>query len=112
MNATALANKDKVAKPYNNYNIFFILERELLLQERGSGSSSPSSGANFSFNGYENINLPELPPRYQQLEAILDPNWYVAGKKTRGAKRKHTKSHGGKLISCVCCKYDTCSRLD
>lgn len=105
MNPTALANKDKVAKPYNNYNVFFILERELLIHARGSGSGSPSppspisssdGGAIIDFMGYDNISLPELPPRYKHLEATLDANWYVAGKK-KLTKRKHTKSlHGGK----------------
>ena len=86
-------NKNKVAKPYNNYNIFFILERELLIQARGKQPSPASSTAAFEFNGYDKIALPSFPPRYAHLAVTLDPNWFVSGKKK--AKRKHTKSHGG-----------------
>ncbi|KAL7524598.1 hypothetical protein ACHAXR_000642, partial [Thalassiosira sp. AJA248-18] len=80
----------KIAKPYNNYNIFFILERELLIHTRNGKNTPPAS---IEFNGYEGLDLPPFPSRYQHLKPTLVSNWYVPGKE-RSAKRKHTKSHG------------------
>lgn len=88
-------NKDSIAKPYNVYNLFFILERFLLIQARDGMQAPPSTA---EFNGYEGLDLPPLPPRYQHLEPTLPEDWYVPGKQ-RLLKRKHTKSHGGKSLS-------------
>lgn len=100
MSSTSLLTRKvgKVAKPYNNYNIFFIVERELLIQARGKQPSPASSSTAFNFNGYDNIDLPAFPPRYAHLDGMLNPNWFVSGKKHL-AKRKHIKSHGGEFFS-------------
>ena len=91
--------------PYNSYNIFFILERTLLLESRENGAASstkmvrPRPGSEMNgeapCTGYECIDLPPLPPRYKPLESVLKANWYDPGRK-RYEKRKHTKTHGGK----------------
>jgi len=84
----------KLPKPYNNYNLFFILERALLLDSRKDytedSSSRPSSPASF-VTGYEGLELPPLPPRYRHL--VLPHNWYDPMRK-RFVKRKHVKDHG------------------
>jgi hypothetical protein len=82
-----------LARPYNVYNIFFILERARLIEEvctQGSNvkSRQPSSSP-VDFFGYDLLCLPDLPPRYRFLD--LPPDWYVPGK---NAKRKHVATNG------------------
>jgi len=97
----------KLTKPYNSYNIFFILERKLLLETRQSGAaaaspaktarprpSSPDAGAPVaSLTGYEYVEVPPLPLRYQHLQSSMEANWYDPGRK-KNVKRRHGKSHG------------------
>lgn len=87
-------------KPYNNYNLFFVLERALIIHGRNSDppaaaadTCTPSPTAT-SFLGYDDMDIPPLPPRYQHVASTLPPNWYVPGKNSL-VKRKHTKTHGG-----------------
>ncbi|EED89616.1 predicted protein [Thalassiosira pseudonana CCMP1335] len=90
----------KQDRPYNHYNLFYILERELLLQSRGASSSSdidarfgtlPDPTRTPTILKYTSISskLPPLPPRYSKLQ--LPDDWYVHGK---NKKRAHKKSHG------------------
>jgi hypothetical protein len=90
--------KAKVDRVYNNYNLFFILERELLLQSNNAGSASASSLSSSKNNGngvripnedYTDLTIPPLPSRYASL--TLPPHWYVHGERQ---KRQHKKSHG------------------
>ena len=82
-----------VARPYSCYNLFFILERELLLQKRqGERHANATSDQSFIW-GYEGLHIPPVPVRYQHL--FLPVNWYVPGKRKAGT-RKHSKIHGGK----------------
>lgn len=89
-----------LSRPHNCYNIFFILERERLIQQAKEESSShngandvaSNSGegsASYDLVGYESLNLPDLPPRYRGLS--METGWYVPGK---NARRKHVKTHG------------------
>ena len=114
-NKTKTNTTMKPAKAYSCYNIFFILERALLIDSkqnvasadnvassRRTSSVSPSTfpstnTAAAPLTGYESIAeiLPPLPPRYQHLKNTLPANWYDPGRKSY-TKRKHTKSHGGK----------------
>ena len=98
----------KPIKPYNCYNVFFILERARLLEARQLGSTAasakiarPSSPSNTdsaaALTGYEFIEVPPLPPRYCHLETTLATNWYDPGR-NKLKKRKHNKTHGGKNI--------------
>ncbi len=93
-------------KPYNSYNIFFTLERTLLVEARRGGGdaafvnrlpSSPKHSLPITVvatpTGYDFIDLPPLPPRYRHLKLLLPPNWYVPGK-NKLVKRKHSKTHG------------------
>mmetsp|Transcript_31605 Transcript_31605/g.53902 ORF Transcript_31605/g.53902 Transcript_31605/m.53902 type:complete len:268 (+) Transcript_31605:154-957(+) len=83
-------------KPYNRYNIFYILERERFLQSNPSyktsiaGSTAAASSPNI-VTGYENLDLPDLPQRYAHLDLAFD--WYMPGKR-KATKRDHKKSHG------------------
>lgn len=97
----------KLPKPYNNYNLFFVLERARIIKERLDvespipaaiyGSESPPTTP--SVPGYEYMVLPPLPPRYQHLASTLPPNWYVPGKnKNALVKRKHVRMHGGEWL--------------
>jgi hypothetical protein len=87
--------QQSLARPYNVYNIFFILERARLVQaceqaamyKAAPAKHMPSSSADFT--GYDLLCLPDLPPRYHDL--LLPPDWFVPGK---NAKRKHVATHG------------------
>lgn len=91
----------KLIKPYNSYNLFFILERARILEEKKAGSIASSAKMMVRFSasqavatGYEFLDIPPLPPRYRHLEKTLAANWYDPGR-NKLAKRKHGKSHGG-----------------
>ena len=83
-------------RPYNHYNLYFILERELFLQERGVFPKEPAkvrggvqrSDSTGSEVDYSDIDLPPLPIRYASL--ALPDGWYIHRKK----KRAHVKTHG------------------
>jgi len=99
-------------KPYNSYNLYFTLERTLLVEARQQSQVDDANSASTrshipSFpnpspsaptaaaapNGYDFIDIPPLPPRYQHLKKRLPTNWYVPGK-NKLVKRKHSKTHG------------------
>ena len=104
MEVTAPAQK-YLAKPHNCYNVFFILERQKLIQIQAmkyswNGDGAPARVLNENVtdslvepHGYHSLGLPELPQRYKGL--TLENGWYVPGK---NAKRKHVKTHGRKLL--------------
>jgi len=87
---------DETPKPYNRYNIFYILERERHLQHtynydrRGDRQKKAPSPTNFT-TGYEDVDLPSLPPRYEHVD--LDTYWFMPGRR-KAIKRNHKKSHG------------------
>lgn len=93
-------NNGKLSLPYNSYNVFYILERERIINERnGKQPIRESSGDDFNY--YGPLDLPPLPPRYHHLESTLVPNWYIPGAR-KLAKRKHVKSHGGQWQRGLC----------
>ena len=82
------------ARPYNRYNLYFILEREsIILRKGGSGrwsNSVPSTDEDAAACGpYAGLKLPPLPSRFRHL--IVPSGWCVTGRATR---RPHRKSHG------------------
>ena len=81
------------AQPHNAYNIFFILERKRLIYELEGSVVDNHQQMSYDLDGYENLCLPNLPPKFQHLH--LPPGWFVPGK---NSKRKHAKTHGSKLI--------------
>ena len=82
-------------KPYNSYNIFFILERAFLLEERKNYSGPPPGSVRPDPTGYEDVELPPLPPRYSHLQQILPIDWFCPGIK----RRHNNKGHGGRFIT-------------
>lgn len=93
------AKTKKAARPYNRYNIYFILEREnLILSKGGLGkwsspsdtSSTPKQQTTELPNGYKNLDIPPLPPRFGHLKPPA--GWYISGKTSK--KRVHRKTHG------------------
>ena len=81
------------AQPHNAYNIFFILERKRLIYELEGSVVDNHQQMSYDLDGYENLCLPNLPPKFQHLH--LPPGWFVPGK---NSNRKHAKTHGSKLI--------------
>ena len=95
-------------RPYNVYNIFFILERAKIAQAheqqkkkggktrtvaaaiREKQLASASSSAPGDLGGFDLVHLlPEFPPRYHDLK--MPPDWYVPMGK---ANRKHVATNG------------------
>lgn len=83
-------------RPYSPYNLYYILEHRLLLQEKGVVLDKESSqdGDNDLFlgdmNSYCSVKVPPLPTRYRSL--VLPKNWFVHGKKKQ-KRREHRKAH-------------------
>ena len=98
--------KSKFPKPYNNYNLFFILERTRLIEAKQSGATAISDktirpslhSTPTPPSAYEFIEIPPLPPRYEHLKSCLAENWYDPHR-NKLVKRKHSKSHGGEYYS-------------
>lgn len=90
MNAKTSSMSDSDPKPYNHYNLYFILERELFLQANGVYPTRDRFVQDTEVD-YTGLELPPLPSRYSSL--VLHDDWFVSKKKYRA----HTKSHG--LIS-------------
>lgn len=95
MKATNKTKTEKVggARPYNRYNIYFILEREnIIISKGGTTKWSMSTDARKSQpinKGYENVNLPPLPSRFAHLD--LPDGWFIPG---QTKKRPHRRTHG------------------
>jgi len=87
MNDFTHSNK-RLAQPHNVYNIFFMLEQQRLFQEKG-GTVHQHQQLSFDLAGYDSLDLPDLPPRFQNVQ--MPQGWFVPGK---NSKRKHVKSHG------------------
>lgn len=87
-------NSAKEPRPYNRYNIYFILERERLVVSLGGETKwtkmrdDPGAKPDPVKPGYEDLNLPPLPGRFSHL--FVPEGWCVSGPK----KRKHRKMHG------------------
>jgi len=88
----------RLPQPHNAYNIYFILERQRLIDEMESRMWDPDAvkkeKEEFSLHdltgsGYDFLSLPDFPPRFINLN--MPHGWYVPG---RNSKRKHVRSHG------------------
>jgi len=78
-------------RPYNLYNIYYILERERFLQSNSNYKRKTFPPPSNFITGYELLDIPGLPPRYNNLHLPYD--WYMPGKR-KAKKRDHRKSHG------------------
>lgn len=87
----------KPRRPYTPYNLFYLLERELVVQEKEPAMAEEKRMKRASMLADpKRQNLPErseedipLPTRYKHC--ILLPHWYEPNLKE---KRKHRKTHG------------------
>lgn len=85
----------KPSRPYTEYNIFFQLEREYILQVLLG--LQPDVDARRVFDPTrEDYVGPDLPARYRGI--ILLNDWHIPGKNRR-RNRQHTKSHGTKHVN-------------
>lgn len=99
MKKHSVPKQQGLARPYNVYNIFFILERALISQAHsvhqnphGETPTHQQLSSSIDFCGYDGLCLPDFPPRYTGLLLPLD--WYVPGK---NAKRKHVATNGSEF---------------
>ncbi len=80
-------------RPLNIYYLFFILERELLLQSKGFATTKGKCLSRRSVYIYDYADLasqfPPHPSGYQPVH--LSADWYLHDKKPR---REHIKTHG------------------
>jgi hypothetical protein len=94
MNDTSPPPSKRRTLPNNVYNIFFTLERHKLIQEKekkvGSCGTRTVEQPPRDLAGYEFLSLPDLPPRFRDLQ--LPQGWFVSTGKNRN--RKHVRSHG------------------
>ena len=97
MKATMPKQTKKIKnRPLNSYNLFFILERELLLQSKGfdttKGKGLSRRSTSVYFDDYADLasRFPPLPSRYQSVH--LSADWYMHGKDKK--TREHIKTHG------------------
>eukprot|EP00970_Alexandrium_tamarense_P008695 scaffold1664_cov193-Alexandrium_tamarense.AAC.3 len=85
-------SKSVSTRPFNSYNLFYILERELILQSSGVNSRQYDTASNTSsrvgFHNYIDLldQFPRIPAR------VLPNDWFMHGKDKKG--RSHSKSHG------------------
>ena len=98
-------NSERLSRPYSSYNIFFILERFRLLERNGWIDNQIQQS--HMLTGYEDLELPPLPPKYKHLETTLPNGWYMPGKKKQ-SKRKHKKTHGCKSFMTMLCFIKSC----
>jgi hypothetical protein len=81
----------KPCRPYTEYNLFFQLEREHILQVQLGFEPDYEPHDVFDPSDAANYQGPPLPSRYSEL--ILLKDWHLPGKEKR-RKRRHRKTHG------------------
>jgi hypothetical protein len=88
-------------KRYTNFNIFFMLERQLILRTHGSGDEMFDvdiiSTLPPDVHCYVDLYLPPLCSRYADL-ALSPDKWFVQLLAKKDKTRPHAKSHGGDLV--------------
>ena len=81
----------KPSRPYTEYNLFFQLEREHILQVQLGFEPDYEPHDIFDPSDAANYEGPPLPSRYSDLVYLND--WHLPGKEKR-RKRRHRKTHG------------------
>ena len=87
------------SRKFSRYNLFYRLERHLLLHQRGANNQVTSNSSSNSGNNnneaknkfYQALGLPSLPTRY---EGVPVPKFWFLSSKGNDKKRSHRKSHG------------------
>ena len=91
---SAMMNSNSMPKPprpYTEYNLFFQLEREHILQVQLGFEPNYEPHEVFDPSDATNYQGPPLPSRYRDLIYLND--WHLSGKEKR-RKRRHRKTHG------------------
>jgi hypothetical protein len=87
----------RLYQPHNAYNIYFMLERQRLIQEMkelcGTKAVQHHEQISYDLTGYDFLSLPDFPPRFQNIQ--MPSGWFVPGK---NSKRKHVRTHGCELL--------------
>jgi hypothetical protein len=81
----------KPSRPYTEYNLFFQLEREYILQIELGFKPDYEPSEIFDPSDSSHYQGPPLPARYSGLVYLYD--WHLPGKERR-RKRRHRKTHG------------------
>ena len=81
----------KPSRPYTEYNLFFQLEREHILQIQLGFEPDYEPQDVFDPSDTTNYQGPPLPSRYNELIYLND--WHLPGKEKR-RNRRHRKTHG------------------
>ena len=88
---TIRTDMSQPCRPYTEYNLFFQLEREHILQIQLGFEPDYEPQDVFDPSDTTNYQGPPLPSRYNDL--ILLKDWHLPGKEKR-RKRRHRKTHG------------------
>jgi hypothetical protein len=81
----------KPCRPYTEYNLFFQLEREYIIQAELGFQPDYECADVFDPSDLSNYQGPPLPSKYRGLTYLKD--WHLPGKEKR-RKRRHRKTHG------------------
>ena len=84
-----ISKMDRIPRPYNRYNLFYILERMRILQTKGARTESDEKDVSASHSMIATI-AATVPPRYRNV--VMPHNWYLP--KPNSHKRLHQKTHG------------------
>ena len=76
------------AQTFNRYNLFYRLERHLLLHERGAVTKKEEGPISNEAKKFAALELPLLPPRYVGVE--IPTLWFLSSKGS-DKKRSHRK---------------------
>ena len=96
----------KPRRPYTPYNLFYLLERELVVQgndpatakERATKKAKMLESDRSKYGKRVEDDIP-MPQRYNGI--VMLPMWYEPNLKE---KRKHRKTHGTvRYLSDICC---------
>jgi hypothetical protein len=90
-------------KRYNSFNIFFMLERQLILRTLGGGDEMfdvDIAKLPPDVCCYVDLYLPPLCSRFAVLSLSPD-KWFVQLQAKKDKTRPHAKSHGGDLVPFV-----------
>lgn len=101
----------KPRRPYTPYNLFYLLERELVVQgndpsvskERAEKRAKMEADKSTNFGERSEESIP-FPARYKNV--VMLPMWYEPNLKE---KRKHRKTHGTVSVHIMCAKYSCTS---
>ena len=77
------------AQTFNRYNLFYRLERNLLLHERGAGTKKEDYSTEYELvKQFDGLELPPLPTQYRHLD--LPKLWFISSTGSN-KKRSHRK---------------------